>query len=128
MKGLNGKVALVTGASEGIGRATAQRLAAEGAHVMICARRPEPLARAEEDIRAAGGSVESQVLDVSDSDSFAAAIAGLAERRGRLDMLVNNAMSVHYAPILKLTLDHWRQDFAVNADAVFVGTREAMRV
>lgn len=125
---LEGRVALVTGASEGIGRATAERLAAEGAHVMICARRPEPLSEAEGAIRAAGGSVEARVLDVSDSDAYAATVAELAKRRGRLDMLVNNAMSVHYGPILETTLEAWRQDFAVNADAVFVGTREAMRV
>ena len=128
MSRLEGRVALVTGASEGIGRATAERLAAEGAHVMICARRPEPLSEAEGAIRAAGGSVEARVLDVSDSDAYAATIADLAKRRGRLDMLVNNAMSVHYGPILDTTLEAWRKDFAVNADAVFVGTREAMRV
>lgn len=128
MKRFEGKVALVTGASEGIGRATAQRLAAEGAHVMICARRADKLADAEESIRAAGGSVESQTLDVSDANAYAALIADLAARHGRLDMLVNNAMSVHYGPLLDATLDDWRQDFAVNSDAVFIGTREAMRV
>lgn len=128
MERFKGKVALITGASEGIGRATAELLAAEGAHVMICARRPEPLAQAEQAIRAAGGSIESHVLDVSDTEAFVAAISDLAQRRGRLDMLVNNAMSVHYGPLLKAKLEHWRKDFAVNSDAVFIGTREAMRV
>jgi NAD(P)-dependent dehydrogenase (short-subunit alcohol dehydrogenase family) len=124
----SGKVALVTGASEGIGRATAERLAAEGAHVMLCARRPEPLAETERAIRDADGSAEIRVLDVSDADAYAATIAELAARRGRLDLLVNNAMSVHYGTLLDTTLAQWRKDFAVNADAVFIGTREAMRV
>lgn len=128
MERFKGKVAIVTGGSDGIGRATVQRLCNEGAHVVICARRPDRLAEAKDAIEASGGSVETRVLDVSDTDAFAAMIADVAERHGRLDMLVNNAMSVHYGPLLDATLDDWRKDFAVNADAVFVGTREAMRV
>jgi NAD(P)-dependent dehydrogenase (short-subunit alcohol dehydrogenase family) len=110
-KDMAGKVAIVTGGSDGIGLATAKLLASRGAHVVICARRPEKLEAARSEI-AEHGSVEAHQLDVSD----------------RLDMLVNNAMSVHYAPIQHLTMDHWRKDFAVNAEAVFTGTRAAMRI
>ena len=123
-----GQVALITGGSDGIGRATADLLARRGASVAICARGEEKLEEARAAIAKAGGTVEAHRLDVSDSVAFAALIESIAERHGRLDMMVNNAMSVHYAPIVKLTLAHWRKDFAVNADAVFVGTKAAMEV
>ena len=121
------KIVIVTGGSDGIGRAIALRLAEEGAQIVICARRPGPLKDAEAEIRTRG-KVEAHRLDVSDTDAYARLIADVAERYGRLDGLVNNAMAVTYKPILDMTLEDWRHDFAVNADAVFVGTREAMRI
>jgi NAD(P)-dependent dehydrogenase (short-subunit alcohol dehydrogenase family) len=123
-----GKVAIVTGGSDGIGRATASLLAARGATVIICARRADKLEEARAAIAAAGGKIEAIQLDVSDAEAFAAMVADVAARHGRLDMMVNNAMSVHYAAIAKLSLDQWRADFAVNADAVFIGTKAAMKV
>lgn len=125
---LAGTVAIVTGGSDGIGRATAALLARRGATVVICARRPEVLGEAKNAIEGEGGKVETFQLDVSDEAAFAGLIADVAARHGRLDFLVNNAMSVHYAPISKLTTEHWRKDFAVNAEAVFVGTKAAMKV
>ncbi|MBS0477034.1 MAG: SDR family oxidoreductase [Proteobacteria bacterium] len=122
-----GQVAIVTGGSDGIGLATARLLAARGATVVICARRPEKLEEARAEI-ARVGKVEAHQLDVSDEAAFTTLVEDVAARHGRLDMLVNNAMSVHYAPIQHLSLQHWRKDFAVNADAVFVGTKAAMKV
>lgn len=124
----SGQVAIVTGGSDGIGQATAQLLAKRGAHVVICARRAKKLSETKAMIEASGGSVEAVSLDVSDTDAFEACIRDVAQRHGRLDMLVNNAASTHYAPIKRLTLENWRQDFAVNADAVFVGTKTAMEI
>jgi meso-butanediol dehydrogenase / (S,S)-butanediol dehydrogenase / diacetyl reductase len=121
------KVVIVTGGSDGIGKATAKLLAQRGASVIICARRPEKLEEARVEI-AAVGTVEAHQLDVTDEAAFTALIEDVAERHGRLDGLVNNAMSVHYAPITKLSTEHWRKDFAVNAEATFVGTRTAMRI
>lgn len=127
-KPFSDKVAIVTGGSDGIGRATAELLAERGAHVVICARRAEKLEETKNKIEVAGGSIETASLDVSDTDAFATLIRDVAKRHGRLDMLVNNAASTHYAPISRLTLDHWRQDFAVNAEAVFIGTKTAMEI
>jgi NAD(P)-dependent dehydrogenase (short-subunit alcohol dehydrogenase family) len=124
---MKGKVAFITGGSDGIGRATAIRLAEEGAHVIICARRKENLADAEAAVKAVG-SVEALQLDVSDTVAYAKAIEDAARRHGRLDALVNNAMSVHYSDILSTSLEDWRADFAVNADAVFVGTKTALKL
>jgi meso-butanediol dehydrogenase / (S,S)-butanediol dehydrogenase / diacetyl reductase len=95
--------------------------------VAICARRQEKLDAAVEEL-AALGTFEAHQLDVSDEAAFTALIQDIAARHGRFDMLVNNAMSVHYAPLIHLTTAHWRKDFAVNAEAVFVGTREAMKI
>jgi meso-butanediol dehydrogenase / (S,S)-butanediol dehydrogenase / diacetyl reductase len=126
-KDMAGKVAIVTGGSDGIGLATAKLLASRGATVAICARRPDKLEQARTEI-ASLGTVEAHVLDVTDEAGFTALIEDIARRHDRLDMMVNNAMSVHYAPITKLTTEHWRKDFAVNAEAAFVGTRTAMKI
>ncbi|MES2497959.1 MAG: SDR family oxidoreductase [Pseudomonadota bacterium] len=126
-KAMAGRVVIVTGGSDGIGRATAIELAQDGAHVVICARREAVLEEARAAV-AAVGSVEAHILDVGDDAAFAAFIADVANRHGRLDGLVNNAMAVSYKTILDLTLDDWRHDFRINADAVFVGTQAALRV
>lgn len=123
-----GRVAIITGGSDGIGLATAALLARRGAQVVICGRRQALLDRARETIETEGGQVEAIQLDVADDAALTAMIDTVAQKYGRLDMLVNNAMSTHYAPISRLTLDHWRKDFAVNADAVFVSTKAAMKI
>src|SRR4051794_17325423 len=107
---MQGKVVFLTGASEGIGRATAIRLAEEGARMVLCARRPGPLAEVEATIRAQGGAVETLILDVGNIDAYAKAIQEVGQRYGRLDALINNAMSVGYASILDTTIEAWRRD------------------
>lgn len=121
-----GKIAIVSGGSEGIGFATAKMLATRGAKVTIIARRQEKLDAARKAIEAEGGKVDTLSLDISDAEAYGAAIADVAAKQGRLDFLVNNAPSVAYGAIADTDLESWRQDFRVNAEAVFLGTKAAM--
>jgi meso-butanediol dehydrogenase / (S,S)-butanediol dehydrogenase / diacetyl reductase len=125
---LRGKVALITGASAGIGAAIAERFAREGAHVALCARREAPLADLARRLEAGGAGVTTQVLDVADARALAQFVAAVAEGQGRLDVLVNNAPSVTYAPIAQLELEAFRADFRINVEAAYVATRAALTV
>ena len=89
--GLGGKVAIVTGGSEGLGRAAAQKLAAEGARVAICARRPDVLERAAAGIRSAGGQVLARPVDVSKADQLETFVNEVVREWGGVDILLNNA-------------------------------------
>ncbi|HEV2057196.1 MAG TPA: SDR family oxidoreductase [Methylomirabilota bacterium] len=89
--GLGGKVAIITGGSEGLGRAAAQKLAAEGARVAICARRPDVLERTAAAIRAAGGQVLARSVDVTQADQIAKFVAEVVREWGGVDILLNNA-------------------------------------
>lgn len=88
---MNGKIALVTGASSGIGEATALRLAADGHHVVLGARRTDRLAALTAKIRANGGRAEFRALDVTDLGSVRALVTAAHEAHRRVDVLVNNA-------------------------------------
>lgn len=90
-KAFEGRVALVTGASRGIGAATAQALAAQGAHVIITARTAKDLETVEDAIFAVGGSATIAPLDLTDGDSIGRLAAAITERWGKLDILVLNA-------------------------------------
>jgi NAD(P)-dependent dehydrogenase (short-subunit alcohol dehydrogenase family) len=91
---LEGQLALVTGASRGIGAATAKALAAEGAHVILTARTAGALEEVEEAIHAAGGTATIAPLDLTESDSIARLATAVAERWGALDILVLNAATL----------------------------------
>jgi NAD(P)-dependent dehydrogenase (short-subunit alcohol dehydrogenase family) len=123
-----GSVVIVTGASEGIGRATAERLAQDGATVVMVARRAEQLDASAAVLREAGGAIETECTDVADTAALDRLIIGVAERHGRLDGLVNNAARSSQGLTVDATDDEWRKTFAVNADAPFVATRAALRI
>jgi len=125
---LQGKVAFVTGAGTGIGAATAIRFAQEGATVVICGRRKEPLDAVVAQIQAAGGRAEAVQADVSDEAVFTAAIEAAAERHGRFDVMVNNAMAYSWGSIDATSTDAWHSNFRTSVDGTFWGTRTAMKL
>ena len=123
-----GKVAIVTGASMGIGRATCLQLAAEGAQVIGCARRKPKLDTLAEDIAAAGGKFTAVALDVGDVDAFSRLIEETASTHGRLDVLVNNAPSVVGGMVVDQSIEDWRANFGVSVESVFVGVQAALKI
>ena len=125
---MQGKVAFVTGGGTGIGAATALRLAREGATVVICGRRREPLDAVVARIEAAGGRAEAVQADVSDEAGFTAAIEAAAQRHGRLDVLVNNAMAYSWGAIEATSTADWHSNFSTSVDGTFWGTRAAMKL
>ncbi|GAB6407902.1 SDR family NAD(P)-dependent oxidoreductase [Pseudomonas sp. MHK4] len=127
-KRLQGKIAFVTGAGSGIGEATALRFAEEGATVVLCGRRIEPLQGVQEKIRAQGGQAEIAVADVSDEQAYVGALQATAQRHGRLDILVNNAMAYTWGGIDSMTTADWHANFATTVDGTFWGTRTAMQL
>ncbi len=113
-----GKIALVTGASRGIGRAVARALAGEGAHVILAARRAGSLEDVDDEIRAAGGSATLVKLDLTDGDKVDALGPTLYERWGKLDVLIANAgMLGPITPLPHISNDAWETAFATNVTA-----------
>jgi len=123
---LSGRVALVTGASRGIGRAIAQRLAAQGAFVVAAARGENAKAVAGE-ISASGGKAESVSLDVTAPDAAGRFVAGALERHGRIDVLVNNAGITRDQLLLRMKPDDWDAVIATNLTAAFALTQAALK-
>ena len=109
---LQDKVAFVTGGGTGIGAATAIRFAQEGAVVVVCGRRREPLDSVVAQILAAGGRAEAVQADVSDEAGLTAAIEAAAQRHGRLDILVNNAMAYSWGSIESTSTADWHSNFS----------------
>ncbi|HTT27051.1 MAG TPA: SDR family NAD(P)-dependent oxidoreductase [Solirubrobacteraceae bacterium] len=115
---LDGTVALVTGASSGIGEATAVSLADNGAAVAIAARRTERLDAIADRIRDRGGTALSLGADVSDREQARAAVERTASELGRLDILVNNAGLMLLGPIVDADFENWRRMLDVNVEGV----------
>jgi NAD(P)-dependent dehydrogenase (short-subunit alcohol dehydrogenase family) len=122
---LDGKVAIVTGAASGIGRATALLLASRGARVVAEDLNPEVAA-----LPGAGGHdarIVPYVGDVATEEAARGAVELAVQRFGGLDILVNNAATIIYKPVADMTLEEWNRVLAVNLTGVFLHSREAVR-
>jgi 3-oxoacyl-[acyl-carrier protein] reductase len=123
---LSGRIALVTGASRGIGRAIAQRLAARGA-VVAAAARGENAKETVDAIAGAGGRAEVVALDVTDSGAVGAAVSGVLERHGRIDILVNNAGITRDQLMLRMKRDDWDAVLGTNLTSAFALTQAVLK-
>ena len=123
--GLTGRACVVTGASRGIGRATARLLCAEGAKVLLVARNEERLGEATEEAAAAGGEAEALVLDVTDADAGERMLAAASGRFGSLDVLVNNAGVARWRDIDEVPEEDWRAQYELNVIAPLRAIRAA---
>ncbi len=119
-------VALVTGASSGIGAATARALAAEGATVALLARRADRLDELTAEIEAAGGTALATPADVTDADQVSAAVAATVDAYGRLDTLVNNAGLLRIGDAADAPLAEWDDLVSVNVQGVLYATHAAL--
>jgi NADP-dependent 3-hydroxy acid dehydrogenase YdfG len=126
MQILNGRVVAVTGASSGIGQATARHLSALGARVVIGARRIDRLEQLAAELRDTGGQVTAQALDVCDLASFEAFVAAAASAHGRIDVLVNNAGVMPLSNLGALRVDEWMRTIDVNLRGVLNGIAAAL--
>lgn len=123
---LKGRTALITGGSRGIGKAIALSLAAQGVNVALCGRTPETLEQAAGEIRAHGVEVWPIRADVSKRDDIRKFVGDAAAASGRVDILVNNAVTSKSAPFDEQTDDHWRYHIDVKLMAYIRCAREVL--
>lgn len=121
---LKNKVAIITGASSGIGRATAFRFAKEGALLIINARSADPLRELASELRSVGGHVQFVAGDVSNEETHRQIVETAMDAFGRLDIAVNNAGTVGpYKPLAEVTPEQWAGVLAINLTGAFLGAR-----
>ncbi len=128
MDKLNGKVALITGASQGIGQGIADAFAAEGASLILSSRNAELLDQNAETLSEAGANVLVVPADVTDEAQVRELFRRTMERFERLDILVNNAGIFDGGPLDELSVETWDRVMATNLRGPFLCTREAMRI
>ena len=127
MKRFDGRIALVTGASRGIGEAIAKRLASEGATVLAAARTADALARVVSEIEAAGGRASALALDLADPGSIEAAVKSALAAHGEIHVLVNNAGVTEDNLILRMSREAWDRVLATNLTGVFLLTQAVVK-
>jgi NAD(P)-dependent dehydrogenase (short-subunit alcohol dehydrogenase family) len=124
---LEGRIAIVTGATGGLGAQGAGALAEAGATVVLTGRRLERLQAVADEIRSLGGAVHTRALDMTDADAVRATFAEVAETVGPPDILVNNAGQAHQAAVLDVTDEDWARIIDVNLTAVFTASQAFLR-
>ena len=128
MKRFENKAVLVTGAASGIGYASAEQFAREGATVIATDLHMEDLDTAFAGLISEGFIIDKAVQDVSDYETWIGTVDGIVEGYGHLDVLFNNAGGGHMVPIESTTLEQWRYVNAINLDSVFFGMQAAIKV
>lgn len=123
-----GKVIVITGASSGLGEASARHLASLGAHMVLGARREDRLAALAADIRRAGGKVEIVVTDVTRKQDVATLVQAALTHFGRLDVMINNAGLMAVAPLTELKVDEWESMLDINVKGLLYGIAAALPV
>jgi 3-oxoacyl-[acyl-carrier protein] reductase len=124
---LDGRTALVTGASQGIGEAVARRLAGQGAKVVLAARNEERLREVAGAIAAAGGTAHVLPLDVAQPETVSGRVKGLPGDFAEIDILVNNAGVTADNLLLRMSLDDWERVLKTNLTGAFALTKELVR-
>src|SRR5689334_21728913 len=125
---LSGKVSIITGAGQGIGRATALKFGAEGARVAVCDVNPAAMEETVAQIRAGGGEAAAWHVDVTDKASIAPMVAGVMAKWGRIDTLVNNAGIVQDAQFRKMTDEQFERVIDVNLKGVYNCTKAVVDI
>ncbi len=128
ISGIEGKVVVITGASSGLGEATARHLAGGGARVFLGARRADKLAAIVADIERAGGQAGSRITDVTKRRDVEALVQAAVEKFGRIDVMVNNAGLMALAPIAKTLVEEWDRMIDINIKGVLYGIAAALPV
>lgn len=123
-----GKVVVITGASSGLGEATARHLSSLGAHLVLGARRQDRLEALAADIRGAGGKAEIVVTDVTRKQDVVALVQAALTNFGRLDVMINNAGLMAVAPLTELKVDEWDSMLDINVKGVLYGIAAALPV
>jgi 3-oxoacyl-[acyl-carrier protein] reductase len=127
MNGLEGRIALVTGASQGIGRACAVALAAAGATVALAARNEAKLAEVAAEIEAAGGKAAAFALDVASEESIKTGAKAILDRFGKVEILVNNAGITRDDLVLRMKRSDWDDVISTNLTGAFLLTQAVLR-
>jgi 3-oxoacyl-[acyl-carrier protein] reductase len=122
------RVALVTGASRGIGRAIAMRLARDGRHVVLVARSEGPLSEVRAAIEQQGGAATIKAADIADAAAWQKCVESVGDELGRLDILVNNAGITRDGLALRMSDDDWNTVLHTNLTSAFVAIRSAARM
>ena len=117
---LNGKIALVTGSSRGLGYTFARGLGRSGAHVVVNGRNQQTVSTAVDTLKAEGFSASSAVFDITDEEATQQAVSGIIEEQGGLDILVNNAGRQIRGPLEDFSLDSWREVIDINMTGAFL--------